>query len=112
MIFGGDLLDYCSPSNIEVLEQGFDQLKYDRDRVIYLRLKRPDDKVIAFSEKSFFKYQNVSLTYSAKREINYEGDRLEMAIYWPNDGSLVKGKYVAELFSDNELIGSTEFTLN
>ena len=42
------------------------------DRVIYLRLKRPDDKVIAFSEKSFFKYQNVSLTYSAKREINYE----------------------------------------
>ena len=82
------------------------------DRVIYLRLKRPDDKVIAFSEKSFFKYQNVSLTYSAKREINYEGDRLEMAIYWPNDGSLVKGKYVAELFSDNELIGSTEFTLN
>ena len=82
------------------------------DRVIYLRLKRPDDKVIAFSEKSFFKYQNVSLTYSAKREIIYEGDRLEMAIYWPNDGSLVKGKYVAELFSDNELIGSTEFTLN
>ena len=82
------------------------------DRVIYLRLKRPDDKVIAFSEKSFFKYQNVSLTYSAKREINYDGDRLEMAIYWPTDGSLVKGKYVAELFSDNELIGSTEFTLN
>ena len=82
------------------------------DRVIYLRLKRPDDKVIAFSEKSFFKYQNVSLTYSAKREINYEGDRLEMAIYWPNDGSLIKGKYIAELFSDNELIGSTEFTLN
>ena len=78
------------------------------DRVIYLRLKRPDDKVIAFSEKSFFKYQNVSLTYSA----NYEGDRLEMAIYWPNDGSLIKGKYIAELFSDNELIGSTEFTLN
>lgn len=36
----------------------------------------------------------------------------EMAIYWPNDGSLIKGKYVAELFSDNELIGSTEFTLN
>ncbi len=81
------------------------------DRTIYLRLKRPDDKVIAFSEKAFFKYQNVSLTYSAKREINYEGERLEMSIYWPNDGSLVPGKYTAELFSDNELIGSTEFTL-
>lgn len=81
------------------------------NRVIYLRLKRPDDKVIAFSDKAFFKYQNVSLTYSAKREINYEGDRLEIAIYWPNDGSLIKGKYTAELFSDNEIIGTTEFLL-
>ena len=44
-------------------------------RTIYLRLKRPDDKVIAFSDKSFFKYENVSLTYSAKREITYEGER-------------------------------------
>lgn len=82
------------------------------ERTIFLRLKRPDDKVIAFSENSFFKYQNASLTYSAKRDINYEGDRLEIAIYWPNDGSLIKGKYAAELFSDNELIGTTEFTLN
>lgn len=81
------------------------------ERTVYLRLKRPDDKVIAFSEKSFFKYQNVSLTYSAKRVITYEGERLEMAIYWPNDGSLVKGKYTAELFCDNEMIGSTEFLL-
>ncbi len=81
------------------------------ERVIYLRLKRPDDKVIAFSDKSFFKYQNVSLTYSAKREITYEGDRLEMAIYWPNDGSLVSGEYTAELFCDNEVIGTTEFFL-
>ena len=80
-------------------------------RTIYLRLKRPDDKVIAFSDKSFFKYENVSLTYSAKREITYEGERLEMAIYWPNDGSLIKGKYTAELFCDNEIIGTTEFIL-
>lgn len=81
------------------------------ERTIYLRLKRPDDKVIAFSDKSMFKYQNVSLTYSAKREITYEGDRLEMAIYWPNDGSLISGKYTAELFCDNEVIGNTEFFL-
>ena len=80
-------------------------------RIIYLRLTRPDDKVIAFSEKSYFKYQNATLTYSAKREFEYEGERLEMSIYWPNDGSLVKGRYTADLFCDNENIGSTEFFL-
>lgn len=81
------------------------------ERVVYLRLKRSDDKVIAFSDKSFFKYEGASLTYSAKREISYEGERLEMSIYWPNDGSLIKGKYTAELFSNNELMGTTEFLL-
>lgn len=80
-------------------------------RIIYLRLTRPDAKVIAFSEKSYFKYQNATLTYSAKREFEYEGERLEMSIYWPNDGSLVKGRYTADLFCDNENIGSTEFFL-
>ncbi len=81
-------------------------------KLIYLRITRPDGKVIAFSEKSFFKYQNASLTYSAKREIEYEGERLDpVSIYWPNDGSLIKGRYTAELFCDNENIGSTEFFL-
>lgn len=94
--------DFVIPKNISA-ERG--------THTVYLRLKRPDDKVIAFSEKSFFKYQNVSLTYSAKREFEYEGERLEMAIYWPNDGSLVKGKYSAEIFCDKENIGSTEFFL-
>lgn len=94
--------DFVIPKNVTALRG---------THIVYLRLKRPDDKVIAFSEKSFFKFQNASLTYSAKREFEYEGERLEMAIYWPNDGSLVKGKYTAELFCDNENIGSTEFYL-
>lgn len=81
------------------------------DKIIYLRIQRPDDKIIAFSEKSFFKYQNVSLTYTARREFQYEGERLEMAVFWPNDGSLIKGVYKAELFCDGENIGSTEFFL-
>ena len=80
-------------------------------RMIYLRMTRPDGQVIAASSKSFFKYQNTSLTYSARREIEYEGEALEVAIYWPNDGSLVKGTYVADLFCDNQQIGTAEFTL-
>lgn len=80
-------------------------------RTIYLRLTRPNGEVIAGSDKSFFKFQNVSLTYSAKREIQYEGERLEVSIYWPNDGSLEKGLYVADLFCDNQQISSSEFLL-
>ena len=80
-------------------------------RTIYLRLTRPDGEAIAASSKSFFKYQNTSFTYSARREIEYEGERLEVAIYWPNDGSLMKGEYTADLFCDNQQIGTTKFIL-
>ncbi len=41
-------------------------------RMIYLRITRPDGEVLAASSKSFFKFQNASLTYSARREITYE----------------------------------------
>lgn len=80
-------------------------------RMIYLRITRPDGEVIAASEKATFKFQNVSLTYTARREIQFEGERLEVSIFWPNDGSLVAGKYTADLFCDNQQIGSSEFLL-
>ena len=37
VIFGGDLLDYCSTSNMEALKKEFDRLKYPSDRILYLR---------------------------------------------------------------------------
>ena len=80
-------------------------------RMIYLRITRPDGEVLAASSKSFFKFQNASLTYSARREITYEGEKLDVANYWPNDGSLTKGEYVADLFSDNQQIGTLKFIL-
>ena len=81
-------------------------------KMIYLRITRPDGEVLAASSKSFFKFQNATLTYSARREIMFEGEKLEVAIYWPNDGSLTKGEYIADLFADNQQIGSLKFMLN
>ena len=37
VIFGGDLLDYCSTSNMNILTEGFDRLKYPLDQILYLR---------------------------------------------------------------------------
>ncbi len=37
VVFGGDLLDYCSTSNMEALKAGYDRLKYPSDRILYLR---------------------------------------------------------------------------
>lgn len=37
VILGGDILDYCSHSNIETLEEGIEDLKYPQERILYLR---------------------------------------------------------------------------
>lgn len=37
VIFGGDMLDYCSHSNMKALTVGFEKLKYPRERLLYLR---------------------------------------------------------------------------
>jgi len=81
-------------------------------RTIYLRILQDNDNILAFSKDSYFTYQNKKLLYSAKRLISYEGEKLKVAIFWPNDGSLKEGKYKVQLFSENELIGSGTFELN
>ena len=37
VIFGGDLLDYYSTSNMDALRKEFERLKYDPDRILYIR---------------------------------------------------------------------------
>lgn len=37
VIFGGDMLDYCSHSNMDTLSEGFDNLKYPKEKILYLR---------------------------------------------------------------------------
>ena len=37
VIFGGDMLDYCSHLNIDTLAEGIDNLKYPKERILYIR---------------------------------------------------------------------------
>lgn len=37
VIFGGDMLDYGSHSNMEALSEGFEDLKYPKEQIMYIR---------------------------------------------------------------------------
>lgn len=37
VIFGGDMVDYGSPSNMDALKKGYDALRYDREQILYIR---------------------------------------------------------------------------
>jgi len=81
-------------------------------KMIYLRLIRPGGVVLGSTKTGgVFEFQSEQIPYSANREVNYEKNDLPVSIYWDNDGDLIKGNYICELYCENKLMGKTEFTL-
>lgn len=80
-------------------------------KTIYIRISRPDEVILSNPEGLLFEYENTKIAFSAKRDIEYEGNELEVSIFWENDGSLIKGKYTLDLFSEGIHIGNSSFIL-
>ncbi|MCY1634467.1 hypothetical protein [Marinifilum sp. D737] len=78
---------------------------------IFVRLTRPDEVVLGNPQNLLFDFENTKLVYSAMREIDYEGDELEVAIFWDNDGSLISGEYKVDVFAEGNHIGNAKFLL-
>jgi uncharacterized protein (DUF3084 family) len=80
---------------------------------IYIRIMRPDQLLLLESEQDLFKYEDLKIAYTAKREVNYEGMELPINIYWNNTGKdpLLAGTYTVDVFADGNNIGSSEFVL-
>lgn len=80
-------------------------------KTIFIRISRPDEVVLSNPENLLFEYENTQMAYSAKRDIEFEGNELDVSIFWDNDGSLIKGEYTLDLFSEGIHIGNSSFTL-
>jgi hypothetical protein len=83
------------------------------DKNIYIRIMRPDQLLLNKSEADIFKFENMTIPYSAVREVTYEGMELPVAIFWDNQGQspLVPGDYTIDLFADGNNIGTTRLAL-
>lgn len=86
----------------EVAEQG--------TREVYLRITRPDGFVMTADGKTF-EYQENIISYSDKRQVIYENQNLDVAVYYKLQNTMVKGKYKIELYMDGALIGAHQFVL-
>ncbi|MFA9391430.1 MAG: coiled-coil domain-containing protein [Prolixibacteraceae bacterium] len=81
---------------------------------IYVRIMRPDQLLMIDSEDTRFKFEDLSIPYTAMREVNYEGMELPINIYWDNTGkdALLAGTYTVDVFTDGYNIGTTTFILS
>ena len=75
------------------------------EKIVYLRLTKPDGTPLQKSSSDTFSYENVELEYSAKKYIEYTGEQQEVTMYWDVEEYLSAGTYDAYLFVDGVMIG-------
>ncbi|HNZ71686.1 MAG TPA: hypothetical protein PKJ43_03645 [Prolixibacteraceae bacterium] len=78
---------------------------------IYVRIMRPDQLLLVESQTALFEFEDLKIPYSAKREVNYEGNELPVNIFWDNSGHepLIPGTYTIDVFADGYNIGTTKY---
>jgi hypothetical protein len=81
------------------------------ERIFYVRIAGPDDYILAKSEDNLFEYQGQEIIYSAKRPVDYMNDKIDVTIYWDNNGTLIPGSYDVYIFADGQEIGVTSFEI-
>jgi len=81
------------------------------NKIVYLRVVRPDQLVITPSPDNLFEIKGEQLIFSANRAVDYANQDIEMCIFLDNTGDFIVGTYSVELYLDGEQIGQGTFIL-
>lgn len=77
-------------------------------KTIYVRITTPTGSVL--TNGGTFNYENRSLQYSMKRDIEYTGNETAVTTYWNVNDFLSNGTYNVSIFADGNMIGSRNFS--
>ena len=76
-------------------------------RNVYIRVKGPDNILLAQAGDNYFSINGEQLIFSAMREVDYQGDDLDVCVYYGSAGEqFVKGEYTVDIYSGGALIGA------
>ena len=81
------------------------------EKTIFLRLMRPDDVALGSEELQVITFNEEDIPVSASRTVTYENADLPVSIFWTNNGEIVQGEYVVELYCEGKQIGVSTFIL-
>ncbi|MBR6882878.1 MAG: hypothetical protein IKN06_07935 [Bacteroidales bacterium] len=78
---------------------------------IYVRVKDPEGLILLNNASTDFTVGGETLSASASREIDYEGQEVEVSIYVKDVGEFTKGIYTVEAYTTKALLGRSELML-
>ncbi len=78
---------------------------------IYVRVKDPEGVLLMNNESTEFTVNGDTLEATASREVDYEGNEVDLSIYINDTGEFVKGVYTMEVYTTQSILGRTECML-
>ena len=78
---------------------------------IYVRVKDPEGLLLINNESVDFTANGVPMQATASREVDYEGNEVDLSIYVNDTGEFEKGVYTLEVYSEKGLMGRAECML-
>ncbi len=98
-------------TNIEICFQVLRNITAERGyKTIYIRIADANGEVL-YTEENTFDFEGKQLIYSAKKEIEYNGEDTPVCMYYKVTNPLQTGSYSIAIFADGNLIGTTGIVL-
>lgn len=80
------------------------------NKAVYVRITSPDGYVLTTESMPTFEFEGERLSYSAIREIDYQNQDLDVAIYYNSTG-FAAGTYRVQLYCEGRLIGESQVVM-
>ena len=98
-------------TNIEICFQVLRNITAERGyKTIYIRIADANGEVLTTSGNTFA-FEGKDILYSAKKEIEYNGENTPVCMYYKVIEPLQTGSYSIAIFADGNLIGTTGIVL-
>lgn len=82
------------------------------NKILFMRIISPDGKVLPSTESNNrFSYNGVEGEFSARREVNYQNQAVDVCIFWTGTEELRTGQYIVEIYEAGALVSKTNFSL-
>ena len=78
---------------------------------VYVRVSDPSGNLLLDGKGPTFTFDGQTLEASASREVDYQGEEVELGIYVNNIPEFYKGIYTVEAYTEQSLLGTAELML-
>jgi preprotein translocase subunit SecG len=80
-------------------------------RNVYIRVKDPEGILMTEDQQKIFECAGEQMIYSATREVDYEGDEIEICVFFGAGQKFVKGVYTVDIYTNECKLGSADLML-